>query len=252
MDVFSHVFPNESKRPIAFASRTLNQAEKIYSKIDKEALALYWRVFLFVCLFVCVEISFFHSYGDVAINGDGLHIFSYALHSWPLSSEGSLTRHIYCHTGLSFMVISEDPWHSHLLPNVWQWSCLYLFLRLMFVATGDRTPISNTRSERSTSTPPRRCYWGVRKFNTYLYGHKFTLVTDHKPLLNIFSPKKSLAVMTVARLERYAVLLSGYQSDIEFRGTKAHGNADAFINHRKMTYLWLVSRFAEKLIVTQF
>lgn len=70
--VLSHMFPDGSERPIAFASRTLNQAEKSYSQIDKEALAL---------------------------------------------------------------------------------------------------------------------YWGVRKFNSYLYGHKFTLVTDHKPLLSIFNPK---------------------------------------------------------------
>ena len=76
---------------------------------------------------------------------------------WPLSSEGSLTRHTYCDTGLPFiMVISEDPWHSHLLPSVWQWSCHYLFLRLRSVATGDRTPISRMRGERSSSTPPRR------------------------------------------------------------------------------------------------
>ena len=33
--------------------------------------------------------------------------------------------------------------------------------------------------------------------------------------------------MTAARLQRYAVFLSGYQYDIEFGGTKAHGNADA-------------------------
>ena len=28
------------------------------------------------------------------------------------------------------MVISEDPWHSHLLPSVLQWSCHYLFWRI--------------------------------------------------------------------------------------------------------------------------
>ena len=39
------------------------------------------------------------------------------------------------------MVISEDPWHKHLFPSVWQWSCHYLFLRLRSVATGDRSPI---------------------------------------------------------------------------------------------------------------
>ena len=54
------------------------------------------------------------------------------------------------------MVISEDPWHSHLLLSFWQWSCHYLFLRLRSVATGDRTLMSRTRGERSTSTLPRQ------------------------------------------------------------------------------------------------
>ena len=32
-----------------------------------------------------------------------------------------LACHTYCDTGHSFiMVISEDPWHSHLLPGIWQ------------------------------------------------------------------------------------------------------------------------------------
>ena len=53
----------------------------------------------------------------------------HARHLWPLSSEGSLTCHTCCDTGLPFiMVISEDPRHSHLLPSVWQCSCHYLFL----------------------------------------------------------------------------------------------------------------------------
>ena len=67
-----------------------------------------------------------------------------------------LTCHTSCDTGLPFiMVISEDPWHSHLLPSFWQWICHYLFLRLRSVATGNRTPISRMRGERPTSTPPR-------------------------------------------------------------------------------------------------
>ena len=73
-------------------------------------------------------------------------------------SKGSLTCHTYCDTGLPFiMFISEDPWHSHLFPSVWQWSCHYLFLRLRSVATGDRTPISRMQGERSTFTTPRHC-----------------------------------------------------------------------------------------------
>ena len=70
-------------------------------------------------------------------------------------------------------------------------------------------------------------YWGVQKFNDYLYGRHFTLVTDHKPLLSILSLSKALPTMTAARLQRYAIFLSGYSYDIEFRSTHAHCNADA-------------------------
>ena len=87
----------------------------------------------------------------------GCKLLTYARHSWPLSSEGALTCHTHCDTGLPFiMVFSEDPLHSHLLLNVWQWNSHYLFLRLRSVATGDRTPMSRMRGERSTSMPPRR------------------------------------------------------------------------------------------------
>ena len=77
---------------------------------------------------------------------------TYVRYSWPLCSEGLLTCHIHCDTGLPFiMVISEDLWHSYLLSSVLQWSCHYLFFRLRSVSTGDRIPISRMRGERSTS-----------------------------------------------------------------------------------------------------
>ena len=95
-----------------------------------------------------------HPYGDDTIAGEGLQIMTYARQSWPLSSEDSLTCHIYCDMGLPFiMVISKDPWHSHLMLSVWQWSCNYLFLQLNSVATEDWTPIYSMRGERFTSRP---------------------------------------------------------------------------------------------------
>ena len=53
---------------------------------------------------------------------------------WPMHStyghwaEGSLRCHTSCDTRHPFiMVISKGPWHSLLLPSVWQWSCQYMF-----------------------------------------------------------------------------------------------------------------------------
>ncbi|XP_045497525.1 uncharacterized protein K02A2.6-like [Colias croceus] len=40
--VLSHIMPDKTERPIAFASRSLTKAEKGYSQLDKEAAALVW------------------------------------------------------------------------------------------------------------------------------------------------------------------------------------------------------------------
>ena len=69
--------------------------------------------------------------------------------------------------------------------------------------------------------------FGVKKFHQYLYGRKFTLITDHKPLTTIFGPKKGIPTLAAARLQRWALLLSAYQYDIQYKPTDAHGNADS-------------------------
>lgn len=60
----------------------------------------------------------------------------------------------------------------------------------------------------------------------YLYGKKqFTLVTDHKPLLNLMSPKCGLPKLISARLQRWSVVLA-YNYALEYRSTTDMGNAD--------------------------
>ena len=56
--------------------------------------------------------------------------------------------------------------------------------------------------------------FGVRKFHKYLYGRKFTLVTDHKPLTTILSPKKEVPTLAAIRLQRWALILMSYQYSI--------------------------------------
>lgn len=70
-------------------------------------------------------------------------------------------------------------------------------------------------------------HWGIQKFNTYLFGKHFTLITDHRPFLGIFNQSKDLPAMTVARLQRYAVFLSGHSYDIIYKSSHKHCNADA-------------------------
>ena len=81
-----------------------------------------------------------------------------ARHTRPLSSEVSLLCHTYWHTGHPFiMVFFEDPWHSHLMPSIWQWNCHYLFFNdLGLLRLGFELPTFRLRSERSYPLRHRR------------------------------------------------------------------------------------------------
>ena len=69
--------------------------------------------------------------------------------------------------------------------------------------------------------------FGVQKFHNYLYGRQFVLVTDHKPLVTLFGPTKAIPPLAAARLQRWAIILSAYKYNIEFRPTGQHANADS-------------------------
>ena len=68
--------------------------------------------------------------------------------------------------------------------------------------------------------------YGVKKFHQYLFGRRFQLVTDHKPLLALFGSQRGIPVMAASRLQRWALVLAGYSYSIEFKPTEKHGNAD--------------------------
>lgn len=100
---------------------------------------------------------------------------------------------------------------------------------------GSERPISNASK---TLTPTQKRYsqiqkealaviFGLKKFHQYLYGRRFILVTDHKPLISLFSPSKATPVMAANRLARWALMLNAYDYTVEYRPTRLHGNADA-------------------------
>ena len=61
----------------------------------------------------------------------------------------------------------------------------------------------------------------------FFNGRKFIVVTDHKPLISLFSPNKATPALATNRLARWALTLSQYDYLIEYRQLTKHGNADA-------------------------
>ena len=69
--------------------------------------------------------------------------------------------------------------------------------------------------------------FAVKKFHHYLFGHKFTIYTDHKPLLGLFGENKAIPDRSAARIARWALMLSAYDYQLLYRQGVLNGNADA-------------------------
>lgn len=102
-------------------------------------------------------------------------------------------------------------------------------------ANGTERPIayasrSLTKSERNYSVIEKEALaiiFGIRKFQQFLYGRRFTLLTDHQPLTLLFGSKKAIPAIAASRIQRWAIQLSAYQYDIKYRRSKQNENADA-------------------------
>ena len=69
--------------------------------------------------------------------------------------------------------------------------------------------------------------FGVKRFRRYLWGRHFTLETNHRPLVSILGPNNGIPTMTAVRLQRWALILSGYSYDITYRPGSELSHADA-------------------------
>jgi hypothetical protein len=60
-----------------------------------------------------------------------------------------------------------------------------------------------------------------------LFGRRFTIVTDHMPLLGLLGEQKGIPAHAAARMQRWAIRMATYDYELEFRPTSRHGNCDS-------------------------
>ena len=71
------------------------------------------------------------------------------------------------------------------------------------------------------------CVYGVMRFHSYLFRHRFKLQTDHKPLLTLFNESKAGSPQASGRIQRWALTLASYEYIIVCRTMTQHANVDA-------------------------
>ena len=102
-------------------------------------------------------------------------------------------------------------------------------------ADGTERPIayasrSLTKSERNYSIIEKEALaiiFGIRKFQKFLYGCRFTHLRDYQPLTLLFGSKKAIPAVAASRIQKWASQLSSYQYDIKYRKSKQNANANA-------------------------
>ena len=115
---------------------------------------LFYYCVCFVCLF-----GFFRPTWELFTHLETFLLPVKGCTFWPMlsahGSEGSLACHTYCNTRRPFMtVISEDPWHSYLMPMLGSGALTTFFSRISSFANGIRTPnlpLANAQTNWATA-----------------------------------------------------------------------------------------------------
>ena len=96
------------------------------------------------------------------------------------------------------------------------------------VAFASRTLSCAERNYSQLEKEALALVFALKHFNEYLWGQpSFSLVTDHKPLLGLFSSSKPISYMASGRIQRWSLLLQAYRFELMHRSGEKLGNADA-------------------------
>ena len=91
--------------------------------------------------------------------------------------------------------------------------------------------------------------YGVRMFYNYLYGRKFTLVTDHKPLTSILGPKTGVPSLAAARIATLGIAVGCLRLRPGFEQLVPTATR---MPYRDYHCRWKDHRFLQKLVYATF
>ena len=94
------------------------------------------------------------------------------------------------------------------------------------VAFASRTLSSAEKGYAQIEREALAIIFGVRHFHKFLIGRRFTLVTDHKPLVKILGPKQGIPALAAASLQKWAVILSAYECNLEYMAGEENKEED--------------------------
>ena len=92
-----------------------------------------------------------------------------------------------------------------------------------------------SKTEVNYSTIEKECLaivWACKYFRPYLYGRKFSIITDHKPLVWLFNAKDP-----TSKIVRWRLRLEEYDYTISYKKGTSNTNADALSRLELNSYL---------------
>ena len=85
------------------------------------------------------------------------------------------------------------------------------------IAYASRTLSNSERNYSKIDKESLAIIFAVKHFHFFLYEKdRFTIYTDHKPLISLFGEHAKLPTLVAARLQRWALTLSAYNYKIEY------------------------------------
>ena len=135
-------------------------------------------------------------------------------------------RTCWCHPHCRYIMTLPNPSYCHVIPHITGLGECY------HKATMEMKSLWLTNTcgtfQPQKSRPGLLFPNGYNSFQQWwVFGHKFTLNTDHKPLQSLFSENKPIPAMASGRIQRWALTLASYEYTIKFKKGPSNANADA-------------------------